>query len=345
MKKEGFRRLSEGGEWRSCYYHDELKVLLAIYVDDFKMAGTEEACAAAWKMLREGEGGILMDEPTPISSYLGCTHKIHEITKDGVTITAIEYDMQGQLEQAIQVYKDLAKVTSLPEAMTPFLPEDETPNPSKEPTHIGEGLQCPWCRSIYPEDAFEKVNNNENKGRKREQESVLKPGGSWPQEGAGGTLGSAGADGTGGALGAAGTRRNVQQGGAVPNCAAQVDYGRTLRDDAAKFVMKVLYTARLARPDLLRAIGFLACHLTKWNDECDKRLYRLMQYIQSTLEYRQYGWTDGDVSNMTLHVYSDADFAGCSISNRSTTGAHVSIEGRRTKFPIANTSKNKDAYR
>ena len=72
---------------------------------------------------------------------------------------------------------------------------------------------------------------------------------------------------------------------------------------------------------------------------CDKRLYRLMQYIQSTLEYRQYGWTDGDVSNMTLHVFSDADFAGCSISNRSTTGAHVSIEGKRTKFPIANTSK------
>ena len=193
VKKEGFRKLSEGGEWRSCYYHDKLKVLLAIYVDDFKMAGPEEACAAAWKLLQEGEGGIIMDEPTPISSYLGCTHKIHEITRDGVTITAIEYDMQGQLEQAIKVYKELAEVESLPEVPTPFLAEDDTPNPSKEPTHLGEGLMCPWCRSVYPEEAFEPFNNNEDGGRKREKEHVLKQGGSWPKECVGGTPGPAGA--------------------------------------------------------------------------------------------------------------------------------------------------------
>ena len=32
---EGFRKICDGGEWRSCYFHDELRTLLAVYVDDF----------------------------------------------------------------------------------------------------------------------------------------------------------------------------------------------------------------------------------------------------------------------------------------------------------------------
>ena len=40
--KEGFRRIGECGEWRSCYYHVSLRVILVAYVDDFKMAGPKE---------------------------------------------------------------------------------------------------------------------------------------------------------------------------------------------------------------------------------------------------------------------------------------------------------------
>ena len=100
-----------------------------------------------------------------------------------------------------------------------------------------------------------------------------------------------------------------------------------------------MYTARLARPDLLRAIGFLACHVQKWGEVCDRRLYRVLCHISSTLDHRLYGRTDGDISSMSTHVFSDADFTGCSVSNRSTTGACVILEGEHTKFPIATTNK------
>ena len=33
--KEGFTHIGEAGEWRSCYWHNVLRVLLIIYVDDF----------------------------------------------------------------------------------------------------------------------------------------------------------------------------------------------------------------------------------------------------------------------------------------------------------------------
>ena len=36
LKSKGFKRIPG---WESCYYHEELKLVLLIYVDDFKMAG------------------------------------------------------------------------------------------------------------------------------------------------------------------------------------------------------------------------------------------------------------------------------------------------------------------
>ena len=104
-------------------------------------------------------------------------------------------------------------------------------------------------------------------------------------------------------------------------------------------MMKILYAAREARFDLLRAIGFLACQITKWDVCCDKRLHRLMCYIETTIKHRQYGWTDGDAASMRLHLYSDADFAGCTASSKSTSGVFLAVEGPRTKFPISALSK------
>ena len=67
----GFKRVGECGEWRSCYFHKELKVLLVIYVDDFKMAGPKSKVAQAWNLLRTGEGAIIMDDPSDVSHYIG----------------------------------------------------------------------------------------------------------------------------------------------------------------------------------------------------------------------------------------------------------------------------------
>ena len=35
----GWRRIDE---WNSCYWHDELKCFMVVYVDDFKIAGPKE---------------------------------------------------------------------------------------------------------------------------------------------------------------------------------------------------------------------------------------------------------------------------------------------------------------
>ena len=51
---------------------------------------------------------------------------------------------------------------------------------------------------------------------------------------------------------------------------------------AAKIIMKVFYAARVARFDLLRAVGFLACYITRWDELCDEHLHALMCYIKST---------------------------------------------------------------
>ena len=52
---------------------------------------------------------------------------------------------------------------------------------------------------------------------------------------------------------------------------------------AARILMKILYGARTARLDLLRVVSHLACYLTRWTSECDRKLHRLVCYIQSTL--------------------------------------------------------------
>ena len=101
----------------------------------------------------------------------------------------------------------------------------------------------------------------------------------------------------------------------------------------------MFYAARVARFDLLRAVGHLACHLPRWDTDCDRRLHRLMSYVQSTLDHRMVGWTDGHFDDTTLHLYSDVVFAGCQKSSRSTSGVFLAIEGPRTKFPISALSK------
>ena len=77
-------------------------------------------------------------------------------------------------------------------------------------------------------------------------------------------------------------------GGRVDDTTSQ-DRG-ALQPIAAKVLMKTLYAARMARFDLLRAVCHLACFITKWTPECDKRLHRLACYIHSTKSHRMVGW-------------------------------------------------------
>ena len=50
LKKKGFGAIPG---WEQCFWHAELKLLLIVYVDDFKMAGPKENPARGWKLISE----------------------------------------------------------------------------------------------------------------------------------------------------------------------------------------------------------------------------------------------------------------------------------------------------
>ena len=66
--------------WKSVFYHPSLKLLLVVYVDDFKMAGPTKNMSEGWKRIGEA---IEMDPAEPLGRYFGCEH--HE--ENNVTLT------------------------------------------------------------------------------------------------------------------------------------------------------------------------------------------------------------------------------------------------------------------
>ena len=116
------------------------------------------------------------------------------------------------------------------------------------------------------------------------------------------------------------------------------DAGR-LQPIAAKVLMKILYAARLCCFDLLRAVCHLATVVTKWTSECDRKLYRLVCYITSSKHLRMIGWVGDGLSTLQPHLFADADLAGCTATQRSTSGYHCAVRGPNTCFPIAGVSR------
>ena len=103
--------------------------------------------------------------------------------------------------------------------------------------------------------------------------------------------------------------------------------------------MKLLYAARIARFDLLRSINMLARNVNKWTSNDDARLHHLMCYVNSTLDKRMIGWVGDPIATLSVGIFADADFAGCGETLRSTSGSHMHVQGKHTRFPIAGGSK------
>jgi len=74
--------LIKNGSWKSVYWHNALKLVLVVYVDDFKMAGPKESLAKGWKLITD-IGRIKMEPPTAVGRYLGCEHHIIEVEIEG----------------------------------------------------------------------------------------------------------------------------------------------------------------------------------------------------------------------------------------------------------------------
>ena len=63
-----------------------------------------------------------------------------------------------------------------------------------------------------------------------------------------------------------------------------------LAANASKILMKALWVARLARPDLLKPITALARHVQSWSTNCDRQLHRLMCYMLATPDLKLTGY-------------------------------------------------------
>ena len=107
---------------------------------------------------------------------------------------------------------------------------------------------------------------------------------------------------------------------------------------AARVLMKILFAARMARFDLLRALQGLAARVTKWSSDCDKALQRIVCYIHSTVDVRFKAFIGDSLSKRKLWCFADADHAG-EHDNRSTTGSFLVLIGPNTYFPLTAFSK------
>ena len=89
---------------------------------------------------------------------------------------------------------------------------------------------------------------------------------------------------------------------------------------AARIVLKALYTARLARLDILWNVSLLAREVTHWTAACDRRLHRLMCYMYHTDDWYQGCYVGDYASDIVLMLFSDASFAGDLKDSKSTSG-------------------------
>ena len=64
-----------------------------------------------------------------------------------------------------------------------------------------------------------------------------------------------------------------------------------------------------------------------------------MGYVKKTVLYAQVAWVGDALKDLRMHVYADADFAGCQSTNRCTSGMFLTIEGPKTSYPIGANCK------
>ena len=102
--------------------------------------------------------------------------------------------------------------------------------------------------------------------------------------------------------------------------------------------MTALWLARLSHPDILKPINDLATKVQKWTKDEDKKLLRLIQYLQHSKHYRLCGSVDDPSEDLYLELFCDADFGG----NKSIRLEVILIvlKGPNATFPETSVSRS-----
>ena len=116
-----------------------------------------------------------------------------------------------------------------------------------------------------------------------------------------------------------------------------------LAESASRVLMKSLWLARLARPDVMKRLSDLICRVTCWSAADDKRLYHLMCYLYATPN-RSITYAMGDnPGNLKPSLYTDADHASDVEHAHSTSGMLLCLEGEQTFWPLCWDSRKQTA--
>ena len=189
---------------------------------------------------------------------------------------------------------------------TPFMPEDHRDSPAGA-AGAGPIRECPWCFHTGPPQSFVQYPYVDKLPVRRKPKAETS------------------------AEYTANDGKSVKTGGKQ-----DVDEG-ALAYVACSLSMTVLWAARLARPDLLRAVNYLATKVSKWTSKCDSMMHRLMGYTQATLHLRMIGWIGDSLDKLFPHFFADADFAADIDTQRLTSSFFSVIRGRIRcfRFPLA----------
>ena len=106
-----------------------------------------------------------------------------------------------------------------------------------------------------------------------------------------------------------------------------------LHDSASRILMRCLWLARLCRADISFAVTRLASRVTRWTAWEDRQTLRLVSYIHHTRDVCMNAVCSWDAPP-ELRVYTDADFAACPYTSRSTSGVVVHIGAGQSAFPV-----------
>eukprot|EP00435_Cladocopium_sp_Y103_P016069 s1173_g4.t1 len=116
-----------------------------------------------------------------------------------------------------------------------------------------------------------------------------------------------------------------------------------LAGSASSVLMKLMWLARLARPDMLRVTTRLATKVQQWTTECDNHLFRAISYLNETKEHLLSGHVGDNMGDIFVEVYCDADFCGDDEHTYSTSGGWIQLSGKDTQFPMAWMSRKQGA--
>ena len=387
--------------WPSMFFHARLKLLLIVYVDDFKMSGPKESIEEGWRLIATK---IDLDEPGPVGRYLGCEHVYQEDVKlsvnhhpfahvfdkslpdpaakpAAVSMTRTqdywEYEPDSDIyvrhhmqprRTAFQPDQDIIEECDLSGCrmteMEPCMPEriadreeiwDEA-FPKFHHNNLWVGTTYLFTKRCKdPKQALATIKRDKGTAKKQarsenfayldqlkeDQECMTKPVNivtydmkPFLQSCVDRYIQLAGKD----AQSLKKVTTPFHEERIARPVADEKETKGVLAPIAARILMKILFAARMARFDLLRAVQGLAARVTKWSEECDKALHRLVCYINSSLDYKAQAFIGDAVEDCNLWLFADADHAG-EYDNRSTSGCVLVLVGPNTYFPLTAFSK------